>query len=80
MKKLFTLAMLLVLALTVNAQETYRKSWDFTKWSATTVANLASQTMVLYGLTARRHQTVRPTLFHKTTVIGRQVTQAEASY
>ena len=43
MKKLFTLAMLLVLALTVNAQETYRKSWDFTKWSATTVANLKAE-------------------------------------
>ena len=40
MKKIFTLATLLVLALTVNAQETYRKSWDFTKWSAATVANL----------------------------------------
>ena len=40
MKKLFTLTTLLVLAMTVNAQETYRKSWDFTKWSATTVANL----------------------------------------
>lgn len=40
MKKLFTLSLLLVLALSVNAQETYRKSWDFTKWSATTVANL----------------------------------------
>lgn len=43
MKKLFTLAMLLVLVLTVNAQETYRKSWDFTKWSATTVANLKAE-------------------------------------
>ena len=40
MKKIFTLATLLVLALTVNAQETYRKSWDFTKWSAATIANL----------------------------------------
>ncbi len=43
MKKIFTLATLLVLALTVNAQETYRKSWDFTKWSATTVANLMAE-------------------------------------
>ena len=38
MKKFFTLSMLLVLALTANAQ--YRKSWDFTKWSAATIANL----------------------------------------
>lgn len=43
MKKFFTLATLLVLALTVNAQDTYRKSWDFTKWSATTVANLQAE-------------------------------------
>ena len=43
MKKIFTLATLLVLALTVNAQETYRKSWDFTKWSAATVANLKAE-------------------------------------
>ena len=43
MKKLFTLSLLLVLALSVNAQETYRKSWDFTKWSATTVANLKAE-------------------------------------
>ena len=40
MKKLFTLTTLLVLAMTVNAQETYRKSWDFTKWSATTEAQI----------------------------------------
>ena len=40
MKKLFTLSLLLVLALSVNAQETYRKSWDFTKWSTATVENL----------------------------------------
>ena len=39
MKKIFTLTLLLVIAMTVNAQETYRKSWDFTKWSATTIAN-----------------------------------------
>ncbi len=43
MKKLFTLTMLLVLAMTAGAQETYRKSWDFTKWSATTVANLKAE-------------------------------------
>lgn len=43
MKKFFTLTMLLVLAMTVNAQETYRKSWDFTKWSATTVDNLKTE-------------------------------------
>ena len=43
MKKIFTLTALLVLAMTVNAQETYRKSWDFTKWSATTVANLQAE-------------------------------------
>ncbi len=38
MKKFFTLTMLLVLALTVNAQG-YRK-WDFTQWSAQTIDNL----------------------------------------
>ncbi len=38
MKKIFTLAALLVLAITVNAQG-YRK-WDFTNWSATTIENL----------------------------------------
>ena len=38
MKKIFTLAALLVLAIAVNAQG-YRK-WDFTNWSATTVENL----------------------------------------
>lgn len=38
MKKIFTLTALLVLALAVNAQG-YRK-WDFTNWSAATVANL----------------------------------------
>lgn len=43
MKKIFTLLTLLVLAMTVNAQETYRKSWDFTKWSATTIANLKAE-------------------------------------
>ena len=44
MKKFFTLTMLLVMALTVNAQDvTYRKSWDFTKWSPTTVANLQAE-------------------------------------
>lgn len=53
MKKLFTLSLLLVLALSVNAQSTtYRKSWDFTKWSAATVANLkaeAAKTTVTVG-------------------------------
>ena len=38
MKKIFTLAALLVLAIAVNAQG-YRK-WDFTNWSATTIENL----------------------------------------
>ena len=38
MKKIFTLAALLVLAITVNAQG-YRK-WDFTNWSSTTIENL----------------------------------------
>ena len=38
MKKIFTLSLLLVLTLTANAQ--YRKSWDFTKWSDATHANL----------------------------------------
>jgi len=41
MKKIFTLAALLVLALAVDAQG-YRK-WDFTSWSAQTVANLAAE-------------------------------------
>ena len=41
MKKIFTLTMLLVLAMTVNAQETYRKTWDFRNgFSATTIAAL----------------------------------------
>lgn len=38
MKKIFTLTVLLALVLNVSAQ--YRKSWDFTKWSATTASNL----------------------------------------
>ena len=41
MKKLYTLATLLVVALTVNAQN-YRK-WDFTNWSAETVENLKAE-------------------------------------
>ncbi len=44
MKKIFTLATLLVLAMTVNAQG-YRK-WDFTNWSAATVANLQAEALV----------------------------------
>ena len=43
MKKIFTLTLSLVLALSANAQETYRKSWDFTKWSARTVENLKAE-------------------------------------
>ena len=43
MKKFFTFAMLVMLALSANAQETYRKSWDFTKWSAKTVENLKAE-------------------------------------
>ena len=43
MKKIFTFTMLLMLAITANAQETYRKSWDFTKWSAKTVENLKAE-------------------------------------
>lgn len=44
MKKIVTLAMLALTTLTASAQETtYRKSWDFTKWSATTVANLKAE-------------------------------------
>ena len=38
MKKSFLLLSMLVFAIVVNAQ--YRKSWDFTKWSAETHANL----------------------------------------
>ena len=41
MKKIFTLAALLVVALSVSAQG-YRK-WDFTSWSAQTVANLQAE-------------------------------------
>ncbi len=41
MKKIFTLTTLLVLALTVNAQA-YRK-WNFTNWSAETIANLQEE-------------------------------------
>ena len=40
MKKILLLTLTLVLALSVDAQTTYRKSWDFTKWSSETVANL----------------------------------------
>ena len=39
MKKIFTLAALLF-ALTINVDAQYRKSWDFTKWSDATHANL----------------------------------------
>ena len=41
MKKLFTLTILAVLALAVNAQG-YRK-WDFTNWSASTIASLQAE-------------------------------------
>lgn len=41
MKRLFTLAALFAMALAVSAQG-YRK-WDFTQWSATTVANLTAE-------------------------------------
>lgn len=37
MKKIFTLALLLVTVLTVNAKS---RKWDFSNWSSTTVANL----------------------------------------
>jgi hypothetical protein len=43
MKKIFTLTMLLALALTVNAQG-YRK-WDFTQWSAQTIDNLNTEAL-----------------------------------
>lgn len=39
MRKLFTLSVLLVLALAVNAEN---RKWDFTNWSSATVANLAA--------------------------------------
>ena len=42
MKKLFTLSMLFVLAATLAQAQGYRK-WDFTNWSAATVANLAEE-------------------------------------
>lgn len=37
MKKIFTIALLAIVAMTANAQT---KKWDFRNWSATTVANL----------------------------------------
>ena len=40
MKKVLLLAFAFVLALGANAQTTYKKSWDFRKWSAGTVADL----------------------------------------
>ncbi len=43
MKKIFTLTFLLALTMSVSAQESYRKSWDFTKWSAKTVENLKAE-------------------------------------
>ncbi len=42
MKKIFTLIALFALTMGASAQD-YRKSWDFTKWSATTVANLQAE-------------------------------------
>ena len=42
MKKLFTLSMLFVLVATLAQAQGYRK-WDFTNWSAATVANLAEE-------------------------------------
>ena len=39
MRKSFLLLSLLVMTLAVSAQQ-YRKSWDFTKWSAETVSDL----------------------------------------
>ena len=41
MKKLFTLALLSIIAVGINAQN-YRK-WDFTNWSAQTIANLTEE-------------------------------------
>ena len=41
MKKIFTLTFLIALTMNVSAQ--YRKSWDFTKWSAQTVENLKAE-------------------------------------
>ena len=43
MRKIFTLTLLLSLTLCASAQQTYRKSWDFTKWSAHTVENLKAE-------------------------------------
>ena len=41
MKKLFTLGLSLVLALSSQAKDEVRKSWDFTQgFSETTIANL----------------------------------------
>ena len=44
MRKLFTLALLSLIAVGVSAQN-YRK-WDFTNWSAQTIANLAADAAV----------------------------------
>ena len=43
MRKIFTLTLLLALCMSASAQETYRKSWDFTKWSSRTVENLKAE-------------------------------------
>ncbi len=43
MRKIFTLTLLLAITMSASAQETYRKSWDFTKWSAHTVENLKAE-------------------------------------
>jgi len=43
MRKIFTLTLFLALTLGASAQQTYRKSWDFTKWSAHTVENLKAE-------------------------------------
>ena len=53
MRKLFTLALLSLIAVGVSAQN-YRK-WDFTNWSAETIANLAEEaTKGVIGQTPRR--------------------------
>jgi hypothetical protein len=69
MKKILLLTLTLVLALSVDAQTTYRKSWDFTKWSSETVANLMA------GLTLRRLTSLSQPKHRKTSVSGKLLPQ-----
>ena len=71
MKKIFTLAALLVVALSVSAQG-YRK-WDFTSWSAQTVANLQAEDAAGGVSDVNGHRPRRPlaTIHNLTIATGR---------